>query len=319
MQKETVYELPSPYRDSMKITAFHFGSPDSQGHQEKACAIIGGMRGNEAQQIYSCARLISALRELEESGRIEPGKMITIIPTVNSYSVNTQRRFWALDNTDINRMFPGYEYGETTQRIAHHVFESVKNYEYGIQFASYYMPGQFVPHIRMMATGYEDPETACQFGLPYVFVREAATYDTMTLNYNWQVWDTKAFSFYAGKMGEIDEDVTEYSVKAVLRFLQNIGVIRPGDSGSDYKGQSSSKIIRSSDMFHVSFCTGGILKQLKFPGSIIRKGEVIGYVLDPYDASVKEELVSPGSGTVFYINSNPFVYENSLACRVIKN
>jgi hypothetical protein len=33
-------------------------------------------------------------------------------------------------------MFPGYDAGETTQRIAAGVFEKIKDYEYGIQFAS---------------------------------------------------------------------------------------------------------------------------------------------------------------------------------------
>ena len=32
--------------------------------------------------------------------------------------MNIGKRFWSADNTDINRMFPGYNLGETTQRIA---------------------------------------------------------------------------------------------------------------------------------------------------------------------------------------------------------
>ena len=33
---------------------------------------------------------------------------ILIIPSVNHSSMNISKRFWATDNTDINRMFPGY-------------------------------------------------------------------------------------------------------------------------------------------------------------------------------------------------------------------
>ena len=50
-------------------------------------------------------------------------------------------------------MFPGYDQGETTQRIAAGVFDIVKEYTYGVQLASFYMPGAFVPHGRMMKTG----------------------------------------------------------------------------------------------------------------------------------------------------------------------
>ena len=73
-----------------------------------------------------------------------------------------------MDKTDINRMFPGYANGETTQRIAAAVFEALNGFEYGIQLASYYVPGDFIPHVRMLKTGYEDVETARLFGMRYV-------------------------------------------------------------------------------------------------------------------------------------------------------
>ncbi|WP_300791333.1 hypothetical protein [uncultured Bacteroides sp.] len=60
-----------------------------------------------------------------------------------------EKRFWAMDNTDINRMFPGYNQGETTQRIAAALFEAIQGYTYGIRLASFYVPGDFVPHVRI--------------------------------------------------------------------------------------------------------------------------------------------------------------------------
>ena len=62
---------------------------------------------------------------LEEQGRIVPGQSILVIPTINSHSMNIGKRFWSADNTDINRMFPGYSLGETTQRISAGVFERI--------------------------------------------------------------------------------------------------------------------------------------------------------------------------------------------------
>ena len=63
--------------------------------------------------------------QLEAEGRITPGHKILIIPSCNPYSLNIQKRFWPIDNTDINRMFPGYDLGETTQRIADGVFREI--------------------------------------------------------------------------------------------------------------------------------------------------------------------------------------------------
>ena len=60
MRKEILYELQSPYRDSLKVHGFYFG----QG--EKAACVVGALRGNEVQQMYVCARLIEA----QESQRV---------------------------------------------------------------------------------------------------------------------------------------------------------------------------------------------------------------------------------------------------------
>ena len=62
-----------------------------------------------------------------------------MIPAANAFSMNIHKRFWPVDNTNVNRMFPGYDKGETTQRIAADIFEAVSSYDYGIQLASFYL------------------------------------------------------------------------------------------------------------------------------------------------------------------------------------
>ena len=65
-----------------------------------------------------------------------------------------------------------------------------------IHFASFYLPGDFVPHVRIMNTGYQTASLGNLFGLPYVVMRKPEPIDTTTLNYNWQIWETNAFSVY---------------------------------------------------------------------------------------------------------------------------
>lgn len=77
---------------------------------------------------------------LENHGFLQKGLSVTVIPSATPFSMNIGKRFWAMDDTDINRMFPGYDKGKTTQRIAAGLFEKQQGYEYGIQKASFYMP-----------------------------------------------------------------------------------------------------------------------------------------------------------------------------------
>ena len=198
MEKTVIYELESMYRDSFRITGFRFGSG------EKTLCVVGSMRGNEVQQLYCCSQLVDRLKTLEARGLINEGHSITVIPCVNPYSMNIGKRFWPTDNSDINRMFPGYDLGETTQRIADGLFKELMGYRYGIQFASYHGPGKFTPHVRMMKTGFESVDDARIFALPYVVLVDPVPFDSGVLNYNWQIWETKAFSLYTQETSRID-------------------------------------------------------------------------------------------------------------------
>ncbi|MCC8169298.1 MAG: M14 family metallopeptidase, partial [Oscillospiraceae bacterium] len=276
MKKDTVFELKSIYRDNMRVSGMKFGNG------EKSVCIVGGMRGNELQQIYCCSQLVSRLKEIEKSGNIIDGKSILIIPVANTYSINIQKRFWPTDNTDINRMFPGYNLGETTQRIAAGVFEAVKDYKYGIQFASNYIPGNFIPHVRMMKTGYENVELANKFGLPYVVLRNPRPYDTTTLNYNWQLWNTSAFSVFTNETANIDKESANQSVTAILNFLNNVGIIH----FENHRGYIPS-LVEESRMIGVKSDTAGIFDRIANVNATVKKGDVLANIIDPIEGSVK--------------------------------
>lgn len=307
MRKEIIYSLKAPYRDELRIQGYHFGEG------ERAACIVGSIRGNEIQQLYVCSQLIKELEMLEAHGNIVANKEILVIPSVNHYSMNIGKRFWAVDNTDINRMFPGYSLGETTQRIAAGLFQKAQGYSYGIQFASFYMPGDFVPHVRMMETGYQNTSLANLFGLPYVVTRKPKPIDTTTLNYNWQLWDTSAFSVYTNETDQIDEESAHQAVSAVLRFLTRMGVIR-------YNCHSGyiATVIEEEELTTVHAKAGGIYRRRRQPGQEVHHGEVIAEILDPYEGIVKAQVLSPTDGVIFFSHKKPLVMEHDVVCKIIR-
>lgn len=306
MKKKTVYEIKALYRDDLRVRGYEFGSG------KKSVCIVGSCRGNEVQQLYVCSQLVKRLKELEERGKLAKGHKILVIPSVNPYSMNIKKRFWPTDNTDINRMFPGYDLGETTQRIAAGVFGVIKDYTYGMQFTSFYMPGQFTPHVRMMKVGYEDVELAKQFGLPYVVLRNTRPYDTTTLNYNWQVWDTKAFSIYTTTTNRIDRESASLAVKAVFNFLAKQGIL-------EYHGHDGyqSMVVEDTDMVSVRTRTAGIFEGLVRVGSEVGKGQPLANIVDPYEGEVIEQLKAPVDGMVFFAHDAPLTYANTAVYKLV--
>lgn len=306
MERKTIFQIRALYRDDFRVTGFSFG----QG--ERAVCIVGSMRGNENQQLYCCAELVRKLKALEEKGCIREGREILVIPCVNPYSMNIKKRFWSIDNTDINRMFPGYSEGETTQRIAGGVFEAIKDYTYGLQFASFYMPGRFVPHIRIMKTGFEDVELAKKFGFPYVVLHTPRPFDTATLNYNWQIWETRAFSVYTTTTERIDRVSARQAVEAVLSFLQKQGIV-------DYSGFEGyvSKVVSTEEMVSVRNRRAGFFEGKASAGEYVRKGQLLACIVDCYEGMVVDQIYAPLEGTLLFSHAEPKVYENTAVYKII--
>lgn len=306
MKKRIIYELKGLYRDHFRVTGYEFGEG------EKSVCIVGSMRGNEVQQLYCCSQLVKKLKQMEEAGKIIPGHKILVIPCVNPYSINTQKRFWTVDNTDINRMFPGYDLGETTQRIADGVFKEVSEYKIGMQFTSFYMPGEFLSHIRMMKTGFENTELAKQFGMPFVVLRQVRPYDTTTLNYNWQIWETDAFSIYTTTTTRIDKDSAHEGIRGILTFLNKQGIV-------EYHGLDGyiSKIVEDTEMVSVRTHKSGLFETFVKVGQEVEKGQKLADIIDSYEGEIIETLYAPVDGIVFFMNNEPLTYSHTAVFKLV--
>ena len=306
MKKEIIYTLKGLYREDFNIEGYRFGGDD------RSACIVGALRGNEMQQLYICSQLINTLKELESRGAITHDHGILVIPCANSFSMNIGKRFWALDNVDINRKFPGDIHGDATRQIAGNLFERVRGYNYGIQFASFYMQGDFIPHVRMMETGYQSASLANLFGLPYVVIRHPKPMDTATLNYNWQMNGTNAFSIYTNSTDTIDEHSARQAVSSVLRFLTRMGILKY----NNHSGYIAS-VVNESELYCVKSYDAGFYKRLKAPGDYISHGECIAEVIDPYEGYVKSQIISQTEGIVFFAHTAPVVMENEVVYKII--
>lgn len=306
MKKEILFRMKSTYRDDFIIHGYRFGSG------EKTVCIVGPMRGDEVQQQYICSQIVHELQNIESAGGICDGKSILVIPSCNPSSMNVGRRFWAMDGTDINRMFPGYDQGETTQRIAAAIFKNLEGFRYGLQLASFYVPGEFVPHVRMLRTGYEDTESARLFGMPYVTTRRPLPFDTTLLNYNWQIWNTSAFSIYAGRTDTIDVAGSHQAVEAVMRFLTGIGATQPGILPPGYQ----SLLLEEEDMISISAHHAGIYVRRCKAGDAVKSNDVLAHILHPYDGRILEEVRSPKDGIIFFSMHRPLVLQNALLYKI---
>lgn len=321
MIEETIISMPLPYREDLAVRGFSFGI-DSKGrslgdgaHIEDltpALCLVAGLRGNEVQQMFICARMVARLQEMEESNALVPGNLVTVIPCANPASMSIGWRFWPGDKTDINRMFPGYNQGETTQRIADALFGHVKKFRYGIHLSSFHLEGNFLPHVRVMHGPGSTENHGSDFGLPYVLHHIPGSFDTTTLHYNWRLWDTEAYTLYTEETYQVSKESTDDTVRAILRFADARGIVsQPG-----HRGYRATELGERA-LIPVPTSVGGIFCPTVQVGDIVREGRVLGEIVDPMRGTVKETLLAPSAGTVFYAAHTPLVNEGTLAFQIV--
>lgn len=152
-----------------------------------------------------------------------------------------------------------------------------------------------------------------KFGLPYVVMRKPEPIDTTTLNYNWQVWETNAFSVYTKETDEIDEQSAQQAVAAVLRYLSRVGLLR-------YHCHSGylSAVVQENEMTNVLTPAGGIFRRFVEPGQEVEYGQTLGVILDPFTAEEVAKISCPTSGVIFFALKKPLTTEHKVAFKVIR-
>ena len=315
MIRGTIYQMRVPYREPLSIRGFEFGNERGA----RACAIVGSMRGNEVQQAFVCATLVSALASIEREGLIAPNRCILVIPCVNPLSMNTNARFWPVDGADINRSFPGDENGRSTERIAFAVMRVARLFSYGIQLCSFNQPGDFMAHVRLTRQGRVTDESlalARDFGLSYTVLREPSPFDVSTLNYAWQQSGTHAFSLYSRATDRIDTASAKVVCDATLRFLAARQVIA-APHGVDVDVSRTSLLLREDEMRDVLTrrASGFFVPSVRV-GERVEAGQRLGTVLDTQDSHPLETLTSPVGGHVFFMRTDPLLQQHMVAFRI---
>lgn len=305
MKRIELINFKSPNRASLKVDGFLFGE-DSKG---PSIAIVGAMKGDNVNQLYVASNLVDYLRQKEEEGQIL-GKVL-VIPAVNTYALNMREKFWPLDKTDINMMFPGYAEGETTQRIAAKLFESLQGYDYGVILEGRHDQGMCIPYVKLLQSGYEDMETAKEFGMRFIHYRPNIPIETAMLQYNWQVWETKAYSIVFGKNGAIDPIASREVKSALIRFMAKQKILNT----SYFEGYSSN-IIRSENVVTLKASYAGIFDSSVLCGVVVEKGDVLGRITDSLDGRKLEKIIAPVSGVLTCQYSYPLIFQNSIAYRI---
>lgn len=308
MEKVEILRIESLSRAPLVVEGYLFKGTDSKAPK---VAIIGAMEGDSILPLYCASTMVDFCKNKIEKEKIKGD--VLIIPSINHYALNIGKRFWPLDNTDINMMFPGYELGETTQRIAKKVFDAISGYDYGIILERRPDPATCLPYIKLYKSGYEDLKSAKKFGFKMIHHRNVKSIDTVTLQYNWQLWGTKAFSIMCPSDNQVDKKIASQINQAIIRFMDKTKIV-------DYhifNGYESTVIDRDS-IDVVKSPRSGIFISKELAGNYVLKDQVIGEIVHSLEGNIIHQFLAPCNGMITCFYSNSLIYEHAVAFRIAK-
>jgi len=308
MKTVEILRLESLSREPMVIEGYLFKGTDPDAPK---VAIIGSMQGDALIPLHASASLVNFLKNKIKAQKILGD--VLIIPSINHYALNISEKFWPLDKTNINMMFPGFDQGETTQRIAQKVFEAIKDYNYGVVLETRTDQSICIPYLMLLKSSWEDMQGAQNFGLKIIHHKELESIDTVTLQYNWQLWGTKAYSIMCPAEQKIDEEISKEIIQSMIRFMNENKIIK-----YPIFKEYNSNILQSKNIYTIKSPNSGKFISTKSLGSYITKGEVLGKIIDSLNGEVIHQFKSKVDGKLLCVFNNALVNENAIVYKIAK-
>ena len=256
--------------------------------------VSAGIHGDEVIGVEIVRRLLAMLNL-----RTLCGTLITV-PVVNTFGFLNQSRYLP-DRRDLNRCFPGSEKGSLASRLAYiFIKEIVERSDLGIDLHSAAVHRTNLPQIRISHGNPETKRLASLFGAPVVLrsnLREGS------LRRAAKDAGVDVLLYEAGEALRFDEMSARAGVLGILRVLHDQGMI---SSKGISKAKTSPLLCRSSIWVRAS--QGGLLRTYKSEGDVVKEGDVLAVVSDPF-GEIEHEILATLSGVIIGRAVMPIVNE----------
>ena len=264
-------------------------------------AIIGAIHGDELNGTGIIHHLVYGddHRPDTSDDHIDPTRLsgtLILVPVANVEAMMMNSRT-SPDGRDLNRLFPGTLEGSQTSRLAHAIFTHiVKRADYLIDLHTAPRSRMNVPQIRADLDNPKCKKIARAFGTKVIMnskgpkgsIRREAT-----------KIDVPAILLESGSSHRFERKAVVGGVKGILNVLSKLKMIEREIEKPHWR-------ILVRKFRWVRAPSGGILHTLVPGGAVVKEGEAIAYVTDPFGARV-DDVFSPVNGYVVGLATTPLI------------
>jgi predicted deacylase len=257
------------------------------GAKDPKAIIVAGVHGDEGPWgAWAINKLLNRIKKEEVIGSL------VIVPQANPSAMEANSRVSPFDHLDLNRVFPGDKKGSYTQRVAHLISEIVMGG--GKALIDLHGGGSWC--VNAFAFKFKDSETLSEAFNPPFILDSPRKNGTLT-NYANNI----GFKVAAVEMGgrcEYEDYWAEYIASGLERCLISEGILEK--EITDFTKQTveveQSKVLRPSSkgLFIPELTASSV-------GKLVKKGTILGKVVDPVTMTTLEEFKAPFNETAMML------------------
>lgn len=274
-------------------------------------SIVTGIHGDELEGQYVCFEVAKRIEaEMDKLTGI-----VDIYPAMNPLGIDSITRGIPAFDLDMNRLFPGNIDGNMTEYLAAEIIKDVSGSDLVVDIHASNIYLTEIPQIRINELNEKElVPLAKKSNVDFVWVHGASTVLESTFAYSLNSTGTPCLVVEMGVGMRITKEYGDQLTDGIFNLMKNLGIWQG-------KTKRVRKPIVSNDYEDVSYLNasvGGLFIPKVHHWEELKKGDLIGQIIDPLSGKILEEISSPVEGILFTIREYPIVDEGSLVGRLLR-
>ena len=277
----------------------------------KRISIVPGIHGDELEGQYVCYELQRRLREEPEALK----GIVDIYPAMNPLGIDSIERGIPAFDLDMNRIFPGNADGNMTEYLAAEIIKDVSGSDlvFDIHASNIYLTE--IPQIRINELHEKTLlPLAEEANMDFIWVHGASTVLESTFAYSLNSTGTPCLVVEMGVGMRITKAYGLQMVEGILSLMAKLGMWE----GRTVMPRRPIISRNSEDVSFLNAPSGGLFVPSVRHWEKLKKGDLIGEIIDPLSGQIRDRVISPVNGILFTIREYPIVDEGSLVGRLLR-
>ncbi len=262
------------------------------GYEEGPTVLLqGGLHGDEINSVEIVRRML-----IDKRYKIQKGCVI-VVPLLNIFGFLSLSR--ELHGKDVNRSFPGSKSGSLASRLAYYLIQEISlNVNFAIDFHTGGGQRSNYPQIRYTEGDEKAHKLANIFKAPMQFTskRIPKSFRNECFKYNIPV-----IVYEGGESLRLDEFAINEGIQGTLRVLRFFEMIL-----DSVEIQPAKETIEIKNRRWIRAKVAGIFNSDIENGAFVKKGQVIGNIMDTY-GETNTKIKAPKDGYIVSKNYFPII------------